>query len=161
MTVKKEEKAPVVNMQKKLSTNKICGKIKIMDILSKDEPSKDLYEVVGIATGTKDGATDYGPWIALSGNFAAHNIETGERFRSGVCFLPDVALDPVIGQLNGGAHAVEFGWTIGIKLDDSSTVGYVYYARPIIEADENDPLELLAAKMGTAPALEDKRTAKK
>jgi len=158
MAAKKETAKEVVNFQKKLSTKKIVGKVLVREL---EEGDNDLYEIVGIASGIKTGSTDYGEYAGLTGNFAARNIKTGESFRSGVAFLPDVANDPIIGQLQAGASAVEFGWIIGVKTDDESTVGYVYYARPLIEADENDPLELLAAKMGTTPALEDKSDSKK
>lgn len=152
-TKKTEEKKSEINFQKKLSTNKICGKIGARDV--EVGKNKDLYEVVGVASGTKSGSTDFGDWRALTGNFAAQNLVTGEKFRSGVCFLPDVALDPIVGQLDSGATGIQFGWVIGIKGDDSVQCGYTYYARPLIEADENDPLEQLTAKM-SVPQLEDK-----
>ncbi len=146
-------KKPVVNFQKKLSTQKIVGKIVARDL--EEGVDKDLYEVVGIASGVKSGSTDYGDWNALTGNFAAQSLESGEQFRSGVCFLPDVALDPILGQLEAGANCIEFGWVIGVRVDDDVLCGYSYYARPLVEADENDPLEQLAGAM-TLLALESK-----
>lgn len=144
---------PVVNFQKKLSTAKIVGKISARSV--KVDESKDLYNIVGIASGTKSDISDFGPWTALTGNFAAVNLETSEQFRSGVAFLPDVALDPILGQLGAGAPAVEFGWVIGIQGDEDVQCGYTYYARPLVEANENDPLERLTSKMLATPALED------
>lgn len=144
-----------INYQKKLSTVKICGKVRAKDIPEGGE--LDLYEVVGVASGVKSGTTDFGDWQALTGTFAAQNLETGEQFRSGVCFLPDVGLDPILGQLGAGANAVEFGWVVGIQEDDDVVCGYSYYVRPLIAADENDPLKELTAKM-TVRALEDQST---
>lgn len=141
----KPEEKPLINFQKKLSTVKIYGKVTARSV----DPGEtlDLYEVVGIASGTKTGSTDHGDWTALTGNFAAQNLSTGEQFRSGVCFLPDVALDPTVGQLDAGAASVQFGWIIGIKGDDSVQCGYTYYARPLIEPSEDDPLEILRGSM--------------
>ena len=152
MPAKKEDKKEEINFQKKLSTAKIMGKISARDV--KEGENVDLFEVVGIASGSKTGESDYGPWASLTGNFAAVNLRTGEKFRSGVAFLPDVALDPIMGQLGAAAQAVEFGWIIGIKDSSSVQCGYEYYARPLVPASENDPLERLASKM-SVPALED------
>ena len=132
-----------VSMIKKLSTPKIMGgRLRFKE----GESQRDLYQVVGVASGKKSGTSDYGEWASLTGNFAAINLDTGEEFRSGVLFLPDVALDPILGQLSMGAHAIEFGFTISIVEDDESATGYVYTATPLIEPDENDPLEALTGK---------------
>ncbi len=145
---------PQIEMVKKLSVKKVIGAKPKFD--DEDQKTKDVMQVVGVASGMKTGTSDNGDWTALTGNFAAVNLETGEQFRSGVCFIPDVALDPIVGQLNQGVTAVEFGWTISIKRDENAATGYVYTARPLIEADENDPLEQLVSHLDTAPALEDK-----
>lgn len=144
-------------MIKKLSTPKIMGK---RPRLNDDETERDLYQVVGIASGKKTGESDYGQWTALTGNFAAQNLETGVQFRSGVAFLPDVALDPILGQLDMGVTAVEFGFTIGIQEDDTPT-GYAYIATPIVEPDESDPLEELASHFAEVKLIEDPETVKK
>lgn len=133
----------MVSMIKKLSTPKIMGgRLRFKE----GESQRDLYQVVGVASGKKSGTSDYGEWVSLTGNFAAINLATGEEFRSGVLFLPDVALDPILGQLSMGATAIEFGFTISIIEDDESATGYVYTATPLIEPDENDPLEALTTK---------------
>ncbi|MES9901016.1 MAG: hypothetical protein ABW148_18620 [Sedimenticola sp.] len=143
-----------IAMIKKLSTPKIMGK---KPRLNEDEEKRDLYQIVGVASGKKTGESDFGIWCSLSGNFAAVNLITGEQFRSGVVFLPDVALDPILGQLDAGATAVEFGFTITIIADEDSATGYVYIATPLMEPDENDPLEALTAKFSpTEHLLEDK-----
>lgn len=135
--------AEQIAMIKKLSTPKIMGK---KPRLNEGEKTRDLYQVVGIASGRKTGESDFGPWCSLTGNFAAVNLSTGEQFRSGVLFLPDVALDPVLGQMDAGATSVEFGFTISILEDDDSATGYVYTATPLMAPDQNDPLEALTNK---------------
>ncbi len=132
-----------IAMIKKLSTLKIMGK---KPRLNEDEKTRDLYQVVGIASGKKTGESDFGLWCSLTGNFAAVNLSTGEQFRSGVLFLPDVALDPILGQMDAGATSVEFGFTISIVEDEKSATGYVYTAMPLMAPDQNDPLEALTSK---------------
>lgn len=150
----------MINLQKKISIPKVLGG-KINRRAVEDAPNSqiDLIQVVGVASGIKTGSTQFGDWVALTGNFAAINLETGEQFRSGVCFLPDVALDPVVGQLNSGASAVEFGYTIGAKANSEIAVGYEYYARPLVEPDENDPLEKLVSVMDSPKSLPSPETA--
>lgn len=143
MTEKKSDGKKQIAMIKKLSTPKIMGgRLRFKE----GESQRDLYQIVGVASGSKSGTSDYGEWRNLTGNFAAINLVTGEEFRSGIAFLPDVALDPILGQLSMGATAVEFGFTISIIEDDDSATGYVYTAMPLIEPDENDPLEALTGK---------------
>ncbi len=48
-------------------------------------------------------------------------------------------------------------FTITIIADEDSATGYVYTATPLMEPDENDPLEALTAKFSpTEHLLEDK-----
>ncbi len=60
--------------------------------------------------------------------------------------MPDVALDPILGQMDAGATSVEFGFTISILEDEKSATGYVYTAMPLMAPDQNDPLEALTSK---------------
>ena len=150
--------ADKIGMIKKLSTPKIMGR---KPRLNEGEDKRDLYQVVGIASGKKTGETDYGPWCSLTGNFAAVNLTTGEQFRSGVVFLPDVALDPILGQLDSGATAVEFGYTISIIDDADSATGYVYTATPMMEPDQNDPLEKLTSQFNPTDHLLENKEDKK
>ncbi len=147
-----------LEMIKKLSTSKIMGK---KPRLNEGEKSRVLYQVVGIASGRKTGEhSEFGPWCALTGNFAAVNLASGEEFRSGVLFLPDVALDPIIGHMDTGATSIEFGYTISIMEDEKSATGYVYTATPIMEPDENDPLEKLTNQFEVSDEVKKLQAAK-
>lgn len=149
--------APIV---RKLSVKSIIGrKPKAPD----DDNVKMLVRFYGVATGTKTGESNFGPWCALIGSFKAINLETGEEKRAGTCFLPDVALDMILPQLAPAkVNAVEFGFDIGVKKDDDSATGYIYVAEPCLQVSENDPLELITKKID-APALPapDKKESKK
>lgn len=128
-----------------------------------DAPTKDhkgphwLIQVVGQANAFATGTTDKGEWTKLIGAFQAVNLESGEAFRAGTCFLPNVALDLVMGQLKmAETKSVSFGFRIGVQRDEASATNYVYVCEPITEVMEHDPLAPLLAKMETAsePAKE-------
>lgn len=130
-------------MISKISAKSVIGKIK-----APDSGQHFIMQVMGIATGTKTGESDKGPWTALLGSFQAINMETGNVYRSGVCFLPNIVLNMILPKLlEKDSKAVEFAFNIGIKADEDSVTGYVYIAEPIFEAAENDPLEMLTKKL--------------
>lgn len=154
-----------LNLQKKISVAKVCGKVTATRI-AKAGGALKLATFAGIASDIKQGVSDFGEWEALTGQFRAINAETGEVFDSAVCFLPDVALNLVKAQLAGGAKAVEFAFEISAVEDESVAVGYSYRASPLLEISEDDPMQRLMAKVPTfapalsAPAAEEKATAK-
>lgn len=144
-----------VTIVSKLSVKKICGKVK------KPEGKVMLMQVFGIATGTKSDESNFGPWTALLGQFRAVNLETGEVFQSGVCFLPNTGLNLITPLLKkDGVDGLEFALNIGV-IPAENTVGYEYYVEPVIEAKDNDPLEILSKKVAQvalpAPEKEHKK----
>lgn len=154
-----------VNLQKKISVAKVFGKINAAVISKQGADGKlDIMRVLGSAQSIKTGVSDFGEWRALGGQFRATNLVTAEIFDSAVCFLPDVALDLVCAQLEGGAKAVDFAFDISAVLDESVAVGYSYRASPLIQAEEESPISRLEAKMAAlalpAPA-EEKKNGKK
>ena len=80
---------------KKISTAKVFGPVKLSELIKAPGQRMDLWAVMGMAVGTKEGESDYGNYTALEGTFEATNCKTGEVFRSATCFLPDVALIPI------------------------------------------------------------------
>jgi len=132
----------------------LVGKISVKSMLGgkpkapeTDKPEY-LVQMVGIATSIKTGTSNFGDWTALLGSFQATNMETGETVRSGMLFMPDVALNLIIPSLNNKDNkGVEFGFNIGVKKDAASSVGYIYVAEPIFDAAENDPLEMITKKL--------------
>lgn len=139
---------------------KIISKISVKTVWGSkpDAPTKDhkgpmwLIQIVGQANAFTTGTTDKGEWTKLVGAFQAVNLESGEAFRSGTCFLPNVALDLVMGQLKmAETKSVAFGFRIGVLRDEQSATNYVYVADPITEVMEHDPLAPLLAKMEATP----------
>lgn len=145
-----------VNLQKKISVAKCFGKVTAARV-AKAGNTLFLGRVFGSASGTKTGVTDFGEWIALTGQFRAIAKETGECFDSAVCFLPDVAQDLVIGQLNAGAKAVDFAFDISAVADESVPIGFTYRAAPVLQMEEDSPIARIEAKMKAlaAPKTEE------
>lgn len=155
---------PQINLIKKISIAKVIGgKPKIASIVkffdeNKTASSMVLARFYGSAVGTKTGVSDFGEWTCLTGQFRAINKTTGESFDSGICFLPDVALDLVVGALGQGS--VDFAFDIGVVLDDDSATGYVYTAIPLMQ-EESNPISRLEEKLAAlalpAPVADDSK----
>ena len=152
-----------INLQKKLSVTRLVGKMTIKRVLEHPEQKVPCGRFYGTASGTKTGITDFGEWTALTGQFRAVHPETGEISDSGVCFLPDVALEMVTGQLAAGAVGVDFAFDLVAVPDDASTSGFGYRAIPVFEMAEDNPIMRMEAKMqallpapAAAPASEKK-----
>lgn len=128
----------------KLSAKKVCG------TLSKPEKKTAILQVFGIATGIKTGESQFGPWTALTGAFRATRHVDGEVFQSGTCYLPAMGTEMIVPMLKKeGVDGLEFAFNIGIVPSDKP-IGYEYYVEPMLEAKENDPLELLAKRVSQA-----------
>lgn len=135
---------------KKISVKTVCGKPKPPE----DSKIGWLMEVFGVANDIKRGTSDKGDWYGFVGAFQALDMATGTVYRSGMLFIPDIAGGLMLPQLlDENNKSVEFGFRIGIKKDESSAVGYVYTAEPLLAVNENDPIELLAHKMKGAKQL--------
>lgn len=160
---------------KKISIKHVVGNVKGFLKDKKDEKGnvlvhaleegqeKAICQVFGVATGYKTGESDNGPWTALLGSFKAINAETGDIFRAGQCFLPDVAMDLVLPELEkDDVDSVDFAFVINIVADESSSVGYFYTASPLLTPSGSDPLAALEARMTkSAPEIEHKSEKKK
>jgi hypothetical protein len=125
---------------------KVVRKIQAKGLVGnvKDAEEGTLYTVVGKATGLKGGESNYGPWECLKGDFIAQTND-GEQYRGSQLFLPEIAHDMVAHQLKEGNEAVEFGFIIGKKNDETSAIGYVYTCEPLFQPEpESDPILKLA-----------------
>jgi hypothetical protein len=118
---------------KKLSTKIIVGKK-----IGKIEVPTRLYSVVGIATGAKQGESNYGVWTALTGQFEVRR-EDGAVFRAPQILLPDGALTRVLDAVAKLAGSVEFAMVIGAEPADTRK-GYEYSVIDIIEPRASDQL---------------------
>lgn len=137
----------MTNIVSKISVAKCHGKLDKANL-----PKEPILRVAGIATGTKTGTSNYGPWTAATGDFYAVNLLTGEEFRSGVCFMPGTALALVEGALGSSPDGVEFAFDFGVKKAENA-VGYEYTLKPVIKAKESEAFSNLLARVNEAAPL--------
>jgi len=147
---------------KKISAKTVVGNV------SAPEKAIPLFTVIGIANGIKIGTSSYGEWLALTGQFEATNLETGEQVMAPQVFLPEPLQGLIASKVrtpdeNGKAVSVRFGVEVGIK-PMKSILGYEYTVRELIDASENDPLADLRKALPAPkpkPKDDDKPDAKK
>lgn len=114
----------------------------------KDGDQIELFNIIGQVIGHQVGESTFGPWVKLKGRFRATNTTTGDVFNSSVAMLPDEITDPVLAALTlDGAASVDMAFDIGVKIDDSTAVGYVYVVKPLMKPSEDDPLERLQKQL--------------
>lgn len=147
---------------KKVSTAAVYGKIPLTKLIAahKEDKSLHIMTVVGIAVGELSGVSVHGEYHGLSGTFEGVNPEDGVSIKAAECYLPPVALTPILVALNiEGTKSVSFGIKLFAKYvgDDptsKSPLPYVYEWEPLLPPTaESDPLERLKARMNAEMAL--------
>lgn len=124
-----------------------CEPKKVAANLKNDGDSAPLLALFGNVTGVKSGESNFGPWLKFVGSIAAQNLITGEFFRSGAAFLPEVATQLLLPAVESAEGAVQFGFQIDIKKDEASSVGYQYTVKPLLPMETSDPLLLMASEI--------------
>lgn len=161
----------MATLLKKLSIKGVCGDIKAPAV----GEVRELAVIMGYARTSEIKKTTFGDSIGFHGDFKGIDIDTGEEFRSGVCYLPDVASDLLNNAMMGGEGSVEFGFKIsvvGVKgRQEGEQNKYEYRCSPLMEAAENDPLnalenriknkQLAAPKAAPQAKVEEKKGGKK
>lgn len=156
---------------RKISSKTVLGGVP--EVPTKATP---LYTVIGVATGVRTGASSYGEFTALKGQFEATNLATGEQVTAPQCFLPEPLNGMIAAQLamvdddgNPLAKTARFAVEVGV-IPAKTATGYEYTARELVDTTENDPLADLrkalpapAKKALPAPAkkADDKKDEKK
>ena len=140
---------------RKITVKEIGGKPTLEKIVEKK--NYPIMHVWGRANRVKTGSSDFGEFVKLLGMFEAVNLETGVVSRAPVCILPEPANGMIAAQLQGDEPAAEvaFALEIGVKRDESSSVGYKYWTRELVKASDADPLADLRSKV---KALEAPKT---
>lgn len=142
---------------KKISVAKVYGKIDKKELLTvvdgkivPKEGNTFVMRVGGIATGTKNGVSDNGPWTALTGAFKAWSAKDGEEHEAAICFLPMIAMTPLTVALSqASAQGVRFLIDLFVFHVEPEAgrehIGYEYTFVPVVKPTGTDPLaELLA-----------------
>jgi hypothetical protein len=164
-----------MQLLRKISRDTVYGgKGELLElIMSEKDKQHPVMRVVGYANGIKAGSSKQKvqttdgeaeverAWKALTGDFQATNSQTGQIFRSGVCFAPEFVVDMVHGQLSADddIESVTVAYDLVASYDETSATSYVYDVVWLQETAENDPLNALAAQVDEikqlAPPTED------
>jgi len=132
---------------KKITVKEICGEILLKDI--PETGVKWMAKIVGFAQGVKSGETQYGIWHAITGEFAATNMDTGEVFASATTIIPGALGDMLVQSVSAALHddasaKVKFAVKVGVKISKRDKNKYEYEVMPLIDSQLASPaLELL------------------
>jgi hypothetical protein len=130
-------------LNKKLSLKTLgWTKDNVLEQVFKDkENSHALATFIGKAVDTKNGqftdpSGEVREFSGLRGTFKGTNLHTGVEMLSAICYLPDIALDVILGGVGGGDN-IEFAVVIYARFDSSAATSYVYEAEFLTNAAEN------------------------
>lgn len=160
---------------------KIVARIVMESDLDKPSKPTDLFSVIGIVNGLKEGKSDYGPYTKLIGQFEATRARDKAVFLAPVAFLPEpfhgmvsAAVrqqiqdtttyekndkgEPIMDK-NGepvikrdGHAAVQFAVMVGYRpTTKKGGTGYEFTVTPIVQPNQADALGAL--RDATAKAL--------
>lgn len=116
------------------------------------ETETPIVRFAGVARAKSIVATPHGESIKFTGVFATTNLLTGEEGRAVTLYLPapvDALLAEEIDKHPDNA-SVEFAFDITVEPRESSSTGYVYNVKTLIDSRENDPLSGLLGTLPTA-----------
>lgn len=119
-----------IETEKKLSAKIIVGKR-----IGKIDAPKDLFTVIGIATGTKTGQSNYGEWTGLRGQFEVTRCEDGKVLQAPLMILPDAAM----AALEGSAWPSQFAFLVRV-VPSMNGAGFEYEVVQVVPPSPHDPL---------------------
>lgn len=128
-----------IEMERKLSAKIIVGK----RIGQVTEP-KDLFTVIGIATGIRSGQSNYGEWIGLKGQFEVVRCDDGKVLQAPIMILPDAAMAELTG--NGLDYPLQFGFLVRV-VPSTNDAGFEYEVIKVVDPTNHDPLEDLRVQL--------------
>ena len=144
--------AQEIGLLKKITLRTVFGgKGDVLETVMKDKQKEHmLMRVHGFANGIREAESrevgQDGEKIkskGLVGEFEATNLVTGEAFFSPVCWLPQMAVDLVAGQLGEEDARVGFAYDIGVVYSEASATSYEYTVRPLTKLQETDAMTTL------------------
>ncbi len=132
----------------KITIKAVCGDLE--NAVTQEKPTLNICQVIGVVKDKEKITGQYGDSYKLKGEFKAVNLITKEQFYSANCFLPGLANDLVVNQIDStGDNAVQFAFVIGIKFAKNK-VGYEYSVQPLIKPAENNALNLIENQIKTS-----------
>lgn len=152
----------MTTITKKISVSTVFGRISAERVgeLKKTGEWFRVGRFFGVATGSKTGVSQFGPWTALTGTFRGINAETGEVFEGSQLLLPMGLAEAAAVQLNDGAASLSLAFDIKIKHREiAGSDKYEYSAEAVDVGGVKipSPLDALAASFADKPlAIENK-----
>lgn len=130
-------------------------------IAARENRSVNLAIFRGVAKVAQYKETDYGMSIALKGEFAATNLETGEEFEANTMYVPKFVEATFEAALMGEQKTeVEFAFivTANPAKRKDGTMGYEYGVKSVVDPAKSDAMKRLDAATAEylkqeAPAL--------
>lgn len=122
-----------------------------------DKPAL-LCRIFGKADGIKTGESQDGRvWSALTGSFAAINLQSGEEYRSGKLFLPSGIHETVENAVRAlGENKEGLSITFGLEIRSvtaSNPIGYSYQAANLVATTATDELSELRKAIEASHAM--------
>ena len=127
--------------ERKLSAKIIVGKR-----IGQVTEAKDLFTVIGIATGTRSGQSNYGEWTGLKGQFEVVRCDDGKVLRAPIMILPDAAMAELTG--NGLDYPLQFGFLVRV-VPSINDAGFEYEVIKVVDPANHDPLEDLRVQFAS------------
>lgn len=118
------------DVEKKLSAKIIVGKR-----IGKIDAPQDLFTVIGIATGTKTGQSNYGEWVGLRGQFEVVRADDGKVLHAPLMILPDAAM----AMIPPFALPCEFAFRVRV-VPSLNGAGFEYEVTALVGPRSHDPL---------------------
>lgn len=130
----------------KISTATVFGKINVKDLINANKAIK-IMRVYGIAKKIITGTTHFGDWLGFIGSFEAINLQTGESFASGKCFLPVNISNMLSGAFQKDVETIRFGYEISVKYNEDNACKYEFIVKSLIAPTEDNPIALLRGEV--------------
>ena len=124
-----------IETERKLSAKIIVGK----RIGQVTEP-KDLFTVIGIATGIRSGQSNYGEWTGLKGQFEVVRCDDGKVLQAPIMILPEPAMMELVGS--GFGYPLQFAFLVRV-VPSFNSAGFEYEVRKLVEPRPYDALDEL------------------
>lgn len=145
-TAPAEPKTSNVSVARKLSVATVYGKIKVKDIPA--DGQVHVMRIAGTASDAVSGESAFGRWESLKGEFAAINIETGERFVGVNAFVPGALGEMLIEQVKAGVKedvgfSLKFSVDVFVAVSQRDENKYEYVTKPVIETTAGNQALLL------------------
>lgn len=133
-----------MDLVRKISTATIIGNMPIESwVPGRDE---ELFTIVGIADGIREGSSNFGDWVAFIGKFVARRNSDKREFAGSEAYIPEPLQSMLLAALKESG-TVQVAVKVCAKYHERSTTKYTYYVKPLNELPESDTMKQLRSLM--------------